>query len=206
MNTQTTLQKEVPSFPKFRAKNYPQLVNLKGLSDKLLANHHKLYSAYVTNTNTFIEKMADLETKGDRQSPLYAELKRRFAWEFDSVRLHEYYFENLGGQTNPDAAEHFKEKITGQFGSFEKWRADFLGVGGMRGIGWVLLVQDDQTGRFLNVWIEQHHIGHLVDTHPVLIMDVFEHAYISDYGLEKTKYMEAFFANANWEKALERCR
>jgi Fe-Mn family superoxide dismutase len=94
------------------------------------------------------------------------------------------------------------KKIVENFGSYDKWAADFKATGAMRGIGWAVLFEDPQTGRLFNVWINEHDVGHLAGGQPLLIMDVFEHAYLPDYGLKRGEYIQAFFDNIDW-KAVE---
>ena len=89
--------------------------------------------------------------------------------------------------------------MTEQFGSVEAWATDFKATGAMRGIGWVVLYEDPATGRLINTWINEHDVGHLAGARPVLIMDVFEHAFIPDYGLKRAEYIEAFFKNIDWK-------
>ncbi|MBI5286317.1 MAG: Fe-Mn family superoxide dismutase, partial [Deltaproteobacteria bacterium] len=131
-------------------------------------------------------------------TPEYAELKRRVGWEFNGMRLHEYYFENLGGKGGIDKAGKLAKKLAEDFGSYEFWEKDFKGVGTMRGIGWAILYQDNTNGRLLNLWINEHDVAHPAGCTPILIMDVFEHAFMIDYGLKRADYIEAFFKKINW--------
>jgi Fe-Mn family superoxide dismutase len=188
----------------YEAKDYSYLLGKTDFSDTLLANHFKLYQGYVKNTNALLEELkALLEGTKDR-SPTYAELKRRFGWEFNGMRLHEYYFENLGGKITPDTQDLLYKKISANFGSFEIWKQDFISVGSMRGIGWVILYKDPQNGRLVNVWINEHDTGHIAGAQPILVMDVFEHAYLTDFQLDRAKYIETFFNNINWSTTVKR--
>ena len=135
-----------------------------------------------------------ISTSGKNGSPEYAELKRRFGWEFDGMRLHEYYFENLGGKGILDTSGRpLYSKIVADFGSYDNWKADFIATGAMRGIGWAVLYLDPQYSRLLNTWINEHDLGHLAGGKPILIMDVFEHAYMIDYLLDRAAYIECIF-------------
>ena len=187
----------------YEARDYSKLLGLEGFSDTLLNNHFTLYKGYVTNTNKVMDSLAALLKDGKIASPEYAELKRRLGWEFNGMRLHEYYFENLGGMTPLNKAEKFSKLITDNFGSYETWMQDFKGTAVMRGIGWTILYQDTLTGKMFNQWINEHDTGHPSGCNPVIILDVFEHAYITDYGLKRADYIEAFIKNINWE-AVER--
>jgi Fe-Mn family superoxide dismutase len=172
---------------------------MEGFSDTLLKNHFTLYQGYVTNTNKVIDTLDRLLKEGQSGSPEYAELKRRLGWEFNGMRLHEYYFENLGGKGGIDKAGKLHEKLVESFGSYEVWEKDFRATGAMRGIGWVALYRDIPSGRLINFWINEHDGGHPAGGMPILIMDVFEHAFMIDYGLKRADYIEAFFKNINWK-------
>lgn len=187
----------------YQAKDYSKLLGMAGFSDTLLKNHFTLYQGYVTNTNKILELLDELAKAGKGNSPEFSELKRRFGWEFNGMRLHEYYFENLGGTGQLGSSSPLAQKLAKEFGSVQNWESDFKAVGAMRGIGWVILYQDDITGRLFNAWINEHDVGHLSGCRPLLIMDVFEHAFMIDYGLKRADYIQAFFQNINWE-AVER--
>jgi len=198
----------------YSPKDFSPLLGTTGFSDDLLKAHFKLYEGYVTNTNKLIEKLESLE-KG---TPEYNELKRRFGWEWNGMRLHELYFGNMskdGGETN-DQNDVYK-KISDQFGSFDDWAEDFKKTGAMRGIGWVVFYYDKNhnkarinadekdadnadTGRLFNVWINEHDVGHLAGATPLLVMDVFEHAFVLDYGMDRGAYIEAFMNAVDWEE------
>lgn len=188
----------------YQAKDFSRLKGMKGFSSQLLDQHFALYQGYVKNTNLLLEQLTQMAKQGQTQIPAYAELKRRLGWEFDGMRLHELYFGNLGGNGEIKKDGKLAKLITEQFGSFDAWAADFKAVGAMRGIGWALLYQDGPGGRLINVWINEHDVGHLVGCQPLLIMDVFEHAYITDYGLKRGDYIEAFFKNIDWAAAESR--
>lgn len=189
----------------YQAKDYGSLIGMEGFSTTLLANHFTLYQGYVTNSNRLIELLASMLKEGKVGTPEYAELKRRMGFEFNGMRLHEYYFENLGGKKARDRESKLAEKLTEDFGSYEDWERDFKGTGMMRGIGWAILYQDNVTGRLFNQWINEHETGHFAGCVPVLVMDAFEHAFITDYGLKRASYIEAFFKNINWSLVDSRC-
>ena len=190
----------------YGAGDFSKLLGTPGFSDTLLNNHFKLYQGYVNNTNGVMEKLAALLADGREKTPEYAELKRRFGWEFNGMRLHEYYFTNIGGKEPPDKKGNLYRKIVEEFGSFENWTKDFKATGVMRGIGWVVLYQDGPSGRLVNVWINEHDGGHPAGGIPILVMDVFEHAYITDYQLDRARYIEAFFNVINWEEIGKRLK
>jgi len=183
----------------YEAKNFDSLLGTKGLSDQLLKNHFTLYQGYVTNTNKVADALSAMAKEGKTTSPEYAELKRRLGWEFNGMRLHEYYFGNMikGGKAI-DKNTNLYKKIVADFGSYENWEKDFKATGAMRGIGWVILYYDGTEGQLFNTWINEHDVGHLSGAKPLLVMDVFEHAYMVDYGLKKADYIEAFFKAIDW--------
>ena len=190
----------------YTAKDYASLLGMEGFSDTLLKNHFTLYQGYVTNTNKVADKLAAMAADGKFAEPEYAELKRRFGWEFNGMRLHELYFATMGGSkpVNPDGK--LGKALAAAFGSIEAWEKDFRGTGAMRGIGWVILFQDNVSGSFFNVWVNEHDMGHLAGCTPVLIMDVFEHAFMIDYGLKRADYIAAFFKNIAWDAAEARLK
>lgn len=177
---------------------------MEGFSETLIKNHFTLYQGYVTNTNKIIDILEAMLKEGKTGTPEYAELKRRFGWEFNGMRLHELYFENLGGKKPIDKDGKLAKKLAESFGSYDAWVKDFKATGTMRGIGWVILYQDSVSGKLFNIWINEHDTAHLSGCKPVLIMDVFEHAFMVDYGLKRADYIEAFFKNINWEAAGKR--
>jgi len=183
----------------YTAKDYNNLIGMEGFSETILKNHFTLYQGYVTNTNKLVDLLAAMVKEGKISTPEYSELKRRMGFEFNGMRLHEYYFDNLDGKGVLDKSSKLGRKLTEDFGSYEAWEGDFKGTGKMRGIGWAILYQDNITGKLLNQWINEHETGHLAGCIPLLVMDVFEHAFITDYGLRRPDYIEAFFKNINWE-------
>jgi superoxide dismutase, Fe-Mn family len=183
----------------YEAKDYTHLIGMEGFSETLLRNHFTLYGGYVTNTNKLLDLLGQMAKEGKLGTPEYAELKRRMGFEFDGMRLHEYYFENLGGKGDLGQSGKLRDRLARDFGSYEAWEADFKATGAMRGIGWAILYQDNLTGRLLNQWINEHETGHLAGCLPILVMDVFEHAFMIDYGLKRADYIEAFFKNIKRE-------
>jgi len=183
----------------YKAKEYARLIGMAGFSEALLNNHFTLYQGYVTNSNKLLDSLEQLLKEEKTATPEFAELKRRLGWEFNGMRLHEYYFDNLGGTAPLDVGGSLGKKLAESFGSVAAWEKDFRATGAMRGIGWTVLYQDTADGRLINFWINEHDAGHPAGCSPLLVMDVFEHAFILDYGLKRADYIEAFFKNIAWK-------
>jgi len=121
------------------------------------------------------------------------------------MRLHEYYFGNITKESAElDKNSKLSKKIIEDFGTYENWEKDFRVVGAMRGIGWVMLYYDLEGERLFNVWVGEHDMSHLSGAKPLLIMDVFEHAYMIDYGVKRQGYIEAFFKAIDWKTIAKR--
>jgi superoxide dismutase, Fe-Mn family len=187
----------------YTAKTF-DLSDLTGISNETLAMHFKLYEGYVTNTNVLNQRIADLIGGGELDAnsvAAFSELKRRFGFEYNGMVLHEYYFENMqkDGIGDPLGGS-FKTAAEESFGDYDVWKADFMNTGKMRGVGWAAVYQDPSNGAISNHWINLHETGNVAGYKPILIMDVWEHAFIKDYApAERPKYIEAFFANINWD-------
>ncbi|MBK5215685.1 MAG: superoxide dismutase [Candidatus Pacebacteria bacterium] len=179
--------------------NIPELV---GIGAKNIEEHLKLYKGYVSNSNLIINKIKEYEKDPVENVYVLGELHRRFSFEFDGMRNHEYYFESLSdGKKEINKDGELYKKIEIEWGSFENWLTQYKAIAMTRGIGWVILYHDKQTGHLLNQWIDEQHLGHLTGLSPVLCLDMWEHAYVYDYPTsEKKKYVEAFFENLNWDK------
>jgi len=178
------------------------LKGLKGISDLQIETHLELYVGYVRNTNALNEQLADLVHEGKAGTPAYSELTRRLGFEYNGMRLHELYFENLTSEfMGPSSGHPLYAELARHFRNFEAWRRDFISVASMRGVGWAILYQDPETARLSNHWITLHEHGHPAGFRPLLVMDVWEHAFLVDYKpTERGRYIEAFFANVNWPR------
>ena len=190
----------------YKAKQF-NLSGLEGISDKTLQMHFS-YEGYVKGVNDLNEKIAKVLADGrvdQEETPGYSELKRRLGFEYSGMVLHEYYFENLksGGSGNPDKA--FVGAAETTFGSFEMWKTDFVGVGKMRGVGWAVCYQDPGSKAISNHWITLHEDGNISGFRPILVMDLWEHAYLLDYApADRPKYVDAFMANIDWNSVKKR--
>lgn len=187
----------------YKARSF-DLSGLTGISDETLAMHFKLYEGYVAQTNTLNEKIAELISGGEldaTKTAAFSELKRRFGFEYNGMVLHEYYFDNMmkNGTGDPTSGS-FRTAAEASFGSYEVWKADFVATGKMRGVGWAACYQDPSNGAISNHWINMHETGNVAGFTPILIMDVWEHAFIRDYApADRPKYIEAFFSNIDWD-------
>lgn len=188
----------------YTAKDFSFLLGMAGFSDTLLKNHFTLYQGYVNNTNKVLELLTALVKAGKQGTPEFAELKRRLGWEFNGMRLHELYFGNLGGDGDWSKAPELTQRVTAQFGSVEACANDFMAVATMRGIGWAVCYEDMESGLIINQWINEHDVGHPAGCNPLLILDVFEHAYMTDYGLKRADYITSFFKNLKCEVVEQR--
>jgi Fe-Mn family superoxide dismutase len=184
----------------YETKTFDYLLGLTGFSDQMLKNHFTLYQGYVTNTNKLNDALGAMMKEGKAATPEFAELKRRFGWEFNGMRLHELYFGNMKKESFAlSSASALRQKIVKDFGSPEAWEAEFRATAAMRGIGWVILYYDQQSDRLFNCWANEHDVGHLSGAAPLLVIDVFEHAFMLDYGTKRADYINAFFNAIDWD-------
>jgi superoxide dismutase, Fe-Mn family len=187
----------------YQTKSF-NLRGLQGISDKTIDLHLSLYEGYVKATNVLQGKIADFLKDGtvdQEELPAYSELTRRLGFEYNGMVLHEYYFDNLTPQASlkPESTSSFLRRAEASFGSYERWKTDFVSVGKMRGVGWAVCFQDPASGRLTNHWITLHEHGNVAGFKPVLVMDVWEHAFLLDYTpAQRGQYINAFFSNINW--------
>jgi superoxide dismutase, Fe-Mn family len=185
------------------------LHGLVGISDRTLEMHLKLYKGYVQGVNQLTTQIGERLKDGridHEEMSAYSELTRRLGFEHNGMVLHEYYFENLhnGVTKKPDQGSPFLKATEYSFGTYDMWKLDFTSVGKMRGVGWAVCSLNPASRRLSNHWISLHEHGHVAWFIPLLVMDVWEHAYLLDYKpAERASYIEAFFANIAW-KAVEK--
>jgi superoxide dismutase, Fe-Mn family len=194
----------------YKARQF-NLSGLNGISDETVEMHFKLYEGYVKETNNLTDRITEFIKDGkvdQEEMPAYSELTRRLGFEYNGMVLHEYYFDNLqsgGGTGDPAKSSEFIAAAEATFGSYDIWKADFVGIGKMRGVGWAICYQNPANGRISNHWITLHETGNVAGFSPILVMDVWEHAYLLDYKpAERPKYIEAFFSNINWSEVNKR--
>jgi Fe-Mn family superoxide dismutase len=168
---------------KFEEKKF-NIGILKGISSKNIEEHLKLYAGYVKNINLILEQ----------ENP-------KIGFEFDGMRNHEYYFKSLsGGAKSLEKNSELKKQIEKDFDGFEKWLEKFKTAATTRGTGWAMLYYDPLTKQLLNTWVDEQHIGQLNGCKTIIALDMWEHAYVTDYQPSgKKQYIEDFFTNLNWE-------
>ncbi len=184
----------------YEVKTALKPTGLSGISEDQIAQHWKLYEGYVTQVNNLRKELETLMKEGKGGTPLYADRRRRFGFEYNGMVLHEYYFGNLKARAPELSANSaLKKEITGQFGTFETFKEDFVNTGASRSIGWAILYLDPATRALNNHFVQLHEEGNVAGFVPILVMDVWEHAYMVDYGAGgRGQYVKAFFGNVNW--------
>src|SRR5215510_1906981 len=197
-----------PKVRMYKEQSFGHLKGLAGISDRQIAEHLALYAGYVRQVNKLNEELAELRSRSQASArhAEFAELTRRLGFEYNGMILHEYYFSNLKPQAEPRPAPSSKlaQALVESYGSVEQWQSDFHAIGGLRGVGWAVLCQDPVTRRLTNHWVTLHQIGVPVSFKPLLVLDVWEHAFMRDYkATERGRYVEAFFRNVDW-KTVER--
>ena len=194
----------------YQAREF-NLRGLAGISDAQIDEHLALYAGYVKQVNALNQQLADMlgREQASGKSPEFAELTRRLGFEYNGMILHEYYFGNLrpAADPKPRPGSGLAQALAGSFGSVEQWITDFQAIGGMRGVGWAILFEDPATDRLTNHWVTLHQDGVPAGFKPLLVMDVWEHAYMRDYkATERAQYIEAFFRNIDWAAVETRLR
>ena len=188
----------------YEPKNFDRLLGTPGFSDQLLKNHFTLYQGYVKNVNIMMQDLDVMIKNGKAGTPAHSEVQRRFGWEWNGMRLHELYFGNMTKTPTSLPEGSLRESLEKIYGSFEYWEKDFRAVAAMRGIGWSVLYHDSESNELFNVWVNEHDMGHLAGCTPLLVLDVFEHAYVLDYGLKRADYIEAFMKAVDWDEIVKR--
>lgn len=177
------------------------LPSLDGLSEKQITAHLGLYEGYVKHVNLLREQIKDLQA-ADKEKYAYAvmELRRRLGFEFNGMRMHEYYFTQFeGGTTDVDDKGTLAKAVAEKYGSWKDFIDHFKTVGMSRGIGWTILYNDQKSKTVHTAWVSDHELGQLGGLPIILVMDMWEHAFMVDYlPSEKKDYVEVFLKNVNW--------
>jgi Fe-Mn family superoxide dismutase len=193
----------------YKEQRFDHLEGLDGISDGQIAEHLELYAGYVKQVNALNEQLAEMDKRGKAsgKDPRFAELTRHLGFEYNGMILHEYYFENLrpGAAPRPPEGSRLAGALRSSYGSFEGWSAGFQAIAAMRGVGWAVLLQDPTTGRLSSHWISLHEDGVPAGFKPLLVLDVWEHAFMRDYrATERDRYIDAFFRNVDWHSVERR--
>ena len=199
----------VPPARAFRATHAPKPLpfdpaKLTGISEKLIRSHwENNYGGAVKALNAVEERLAAAMADKDLPPYLYGDWKREELVRTGSVVLHENYFANLGGDGKASGAG--LALVKEWFASYEAWEAEFrrVGLALSGGSGWVVLARNLHTGEVHNYWMWDHQHQPAFSV-PLLVLDMYEHAYQMDYGAAAGKYIDAFFANVNWDEVSRR--
>lgn len=203
-NNKNTESKNMKNIFLYKEKLELKPTGLINITDDQINDHWKLYVGYVNNVNKLNEELKELAAQGKAAGLTYADRRRRYGFEYNGMILHEYYFENLTSDKKSSDIKNLdnsklKEKIISTWGSFENWLEDFKNTGKTRGIGWAILYADQSNGELTNQFIHEHQNGIITDFKPILVMDVWEHAYMVDHKADgRAAYIEAFIKNINW--------
>jgi len=182
----------------YKAKDYSHLIGLEGFSQAGLQSHFQAYQGYVDRAKAHLERLRSMLNEGKTGIPQCAELRKRFAYEFNGMRLHEHYFDNLGRKNDIDSGGLLYRVLIENFGSFDLWKIDFVAAATMPGRGWAVLYHDTESGHLTNSWIMENGFNHFVGCKPLLVIDAWEDAYAVDYALHREKYVETFLKNIDW--------
>lgn len=173
--------------------------NLVGISPDQIDDHWKLYAGYVAQVNTLTTELAALRATGGPVTLAYADRRRRYGFEYNGMVLHEYYFGNLKAGTPHLHTSYLLTRLVEAFGSYEIWKTDFENAAKSRSIGWAILYADTTTGDLANHFIEEHGNGNVAGFAPILVLDVWEHAYMVDHRAGgRGDYIAAFMQNIDW--------
>jgi len=177
----------------------PELLRMDGISERQIEEHHNvLYKGYVNKLNEIRAQLPDVDRSKANQT--YSDLRAAKVGEsfaMNGVALHEHYFENLGG-AGGRANGRILALIERDFGSYDTWEADFKATG-MAVRGWVVLAYDWHDHKVHNYGQDAHDSGAIWSAMPILVLDVYEHAYFIDYGTKRAPYIEAFMNNLDWD-------
>lgn len=189
----------------YTAKTF-SIPELEGISTKSVEEHIGLYQGYVKNFNAISKKLPEYAQDSETNAHALSELIRRRSFEFGGMRLHELYFSQFEGGAkalNPESA--LAKQFEKEYMKLEHFEPYFKSIGNMRGPGWAILYWDAYGQQLLAGFSGEQHQGHFVTLPIVLALDVWEHAFLLDYGAQgKGKYIDAFFKNLNWSVVEER--
>ena len=174
--------------------------NTSIVSQKAYDDHMTLYKGYVQKTNE-ITKVLTTQPEWDTANATashYRGWKKGETYAIDGVILHELYFQNLGNETEPEPMGTKTENLINRyFDGVDKWKEDFTACA-KAARGWCVLVYEQRTGTFRNILLDSHDDGNIASAYPILVLDMYEHAYFIDYGTDKAAYISRFIDNIPW--------
>lgn len=184
----------------FTEKTFTFPATLTGISQTTMTEHLKLYAGYVKHANLIQAHIAEFKKDSEKYAYELGELSRRFSFEYNGIKNHEYYFEQLeGGFTPFSAGGELEKKIIATWGSFDAWMTEFKALAKTRGIGWAVLWYDRDRDLLLNNWVDEQHLGHLNSAQFIFGIDMWEHSFVADYQPSgKGKYIDEYIAQVNW--------
>ena len=174
--------------------------NFEGFSLKMVNEHFKLYEGYVKKTNEIQQKLEEADkSEANGVYSFIGELKRQETFAVNGMKLHEVYFGQLDGVANnaTQASDEILKMIERDFGSMNKWKLDMIATG-LSARGWGILAYDLKDGKLHNYGSDGHNVGAVWGAIPLIALDVYEHAYFIDYGVNRKDYINSFFKNLNW--------
>lgn len=184
----------------YKVKSKIKPKKLVGISKKQIDEHWKLYEGYVNQSNSLLRELKSLMLKNEGSSLLYSDRRRRLGFEISGMVLHELYFENLKSESKLKKSFKFYKTIEKQFGSFDKWKEDFINTAKTRSIGWAICYLNPENGVIFNHFIQLHEEGNITGFIPLLVVDVWEHAYMVDHlAGGRLDYIKNVFENINWD-------
>ncbi|MCP4354960.1 MAG: superoxide dismutase [Proteobacteria bacterium] len=189
----------------YTIKNYLKPTDLNGVSNEQIDDHWVLYEGYVNQSNALSKELATLRKRGKGAVALYSDRRRRFGFEYSGMVLHELYFGNLKRGVSLNKKNDFVSDIKEQFGTFKDWQEDFINTGKTRSIGWAICYMDPETGNISNHFIQLHEEGNIPSFAPLLVVDVWEHAYMVDNKAGgRADYITTIMNNISWDIVLKR--
>jgi Fe-Mn family superoxide dismutase len=191
--------KKKSALVKYKAVDYSYLLGkVKGIDNKLMKIHFKLYEELVAATNGALSYLHNCSLHGVKNMIEYSGIQKELGFFYNGMRLHELYFGVMCGENMDKIDNNLLKDIVANFGSYEKWKQNFIKTAHVPGIGFVALCRDKTTGMLINNWITNFEIGELIGTDILFVMDLWEHAYIAEFDLDITKYSETYLKNVNW--------
>lgn len=182
-----------------KAEEFSFNENITVVDDAQFQAHYSLYEGYINKYNeidAIFKAGDDQPSEANSTYSKFRGLKRGESYSLNAIILHELYFSNIGGKENvvPDSVLKLIER---DFGTFENWELDFIATA-KASRGWTILAFEQRTQRFMNMSLDTHDMGGIVLGFPLIVLDVYEHAYFMQYGTDKVSYINNFLYNVNW--------